>query len=126
MNLTKTEREKLTKQGWAVHTTQEMTRNSLMDYVSRLGGNWGPQVIKHYGDTREVYIVPFSAVEWLVDNKTAQGFDFTIYHDEILNQEFWVKWREGKKTAREKVRIARRGGLLRKDARMFRSHSGKK
>jgi hypothetical protein len=121
MDFTAKEKEVFEKQGWAVYTTQEMTRDSILTHLAERSaersGNWRPQRIKYYKKQLDVYIVPFAAIEWLMKNRTAQGFDFTIYHNEIPHQELWVKWKEGKKTPKEKLEKAIQSGVPQKPSK---------
>lgn len=127
MDLKPALRKKFEKdQYWAVWTTQQMTQNSISAYLDEHAGTgYGPKEIKYYGKPLDIYFVPFSVVEYLVDNQAAQGFKFVIYHD-VKKDDFWVKWREEKRTEWEKAKAATRDGLLMRGARSFRQRSKRK
>lgn len=126
MDLKPALRKKFEARRWAVHTTQQMTQNSISEYLDRHGGSgYGPQQIKYYREILDIYVVPFSVIEYLVDNKAAQGFKFVIYHDE-KKDDVWVKWREEKRTEWEQAKLAAGKGPLARGARNFRQRYPKK
>ena len=90
-----------------------MTQNSISGYLAEHPGHYGGKRIKYYKKQIDVYLAPFSVVEYLVTNREVQGFKFIIYHDE-MSDGIWVWWQEERKTEKQEMHEALRKGLTKK------------
>ncbi len=94
MELSEKRRNELSRHVWAVETTQQLTQNSIEQYLSEHGnpGDHGKGNINYKGKGRNVYYVPFFVIEYLVTNKAAQGFQFVPPYHKYPGEKEWHRW----------------------------------
>lgn len=114
----------LRKWYWFVKPGGSYCQRAIIEQMERMGAvAEGEGTIPYKGTvTPGIHIGQrYPIVEWLAKNKSeTEGFE--AWHSDFRDGP-WEKWREGKKTSKEKLKASRKSGLLRKGARMFRSRS---
>lgn len=125
MSITPKKRAALARENWAVETAHGMTQNSIAQHLADHGRvGYGTGNIPYSEKEVPAYIVPFFVIEWLLSKKTNLGLQFTIYHKKV-SQDDWAQWREEKKTAKEKVVLGIKDGII-KRATQIRQRSKKR
>ncbi len=106
MNIHARRRNELRKHVWAVETTQQMTQNSISEYLAEHGNarDHGKGSIPYQGEEILVYFVPFFCVEYLITNRDIQGFQFTSYH-KVVGEKKWRRWNEDKDKRRKEIKL---------------------
>ncbi len=97
-------RKKLETHAWCIFTDDEMTQNSVMEYLATIPKADNPRTrIMYNGKERPVISLPFDAVMFLKNNKARSNYKYTPYHRET-NKVPWSIWMEGSKTPPQSLR----------------------
>jgi reverse gyrase len=104
MKLYAIQRQKLGKREWVVSTLHSLTQEAVTSYMNENGlGDPITKDIIYQSHVVKGYSVDFAVAEYLVTNKMYLGFEYEIY-SRISRNSPWHKWKEEKKTIKEKVK----------------------
>lgn len=110
MKINPVKRCELADREWRVYSVQKFTLDVITDYMmDRLSQDGRSDLmteeILYRNSVLTVYVVNFLVVEYLVTNKHAFGMklDFECFSRESRGGR-WRKWKEEKRTPKEKVR----------------------
>lgn len=95
--ITQSDRMRLSKEQWQVHTKDQITQNAVLEYLSRMGKD--AEVIPFHYDGKPVpgIRVPFEVVEYLKKNESRVPYAFEAYHRE-RDTVPWKLWLKGVKS----------------------------
>ena len=97
-------RKKLENHMWCIFTDDEMTQNSVMEYLTQVSKADGANTrIMYNGKEVPVISLPFEAVLFLKNNKARSNYKYIAYHRES-NKVPWAIWKEGTKTPPQSLR----------------------
>ncbi len=94
------EKKKLNLHKWRVYTPDSITQRAIADSILRYGESDSERTVSIFYSGMEYpcFIVPFSFVEFLVQNKDNGTYVFTIFHREDDDRkDIWRIWKESRK-----------------------------
>lgn len=97
-------KKKLETHMWCIFTDDEMTQNSVMEYLAQISKADNANTrIMYNGKEIPVISLPFEAVMFLKNNKAKSNYKYVPYHRET-NKVPWAIWKEGTKTPPQSLR----------------------
>lgn len=102
--ITQSTRNKLERHLWCIFTDDEMTQNSVMEYLATVSAADTAQTeIMYNGKKKSVTSLTFAAVLFLKNNRARSNYKYTAYHRESTKVP-WAVWKEGTKTPPQSLR----------------------
>lgn len=114
-------KKKLENHMQCIFTDDEMTQNSVMEYLTQISkGDNANTRITYNGKEVPVISLPFEAVMFLKNNKVRSNYKYPPYHRES-NKVPWAIWKEGTRTPPQSLRNNNRLFMTRTAGTLFRN-----
>lgn len=95
--ISQSDRMRLSKEQWRVHTLDQITQNAVLEYLSQKGEQAEVSTFHYDGKPLAGIRVPFEVVEYLKKNESRVPYAFEAYHRE-RDTVPWKLWLKGVKS----------------------------